>query len=208
LTRGILDAPELAEEEEYAWESQGVAENAPPDEYTVVKAVQYLRGIAYHTRTIEGIDDAAGTLLAQLQAEVERITAWAIREKERPLNSIAHHKAWLAQYYELHPPKKGKTINLPGGSVTSRKVADEWTFPTDKKWVALVQSIRPDLVNVAVETVTTVNKTFLKGACRIKDKVAHLANSDGELIALPISVVAQDEKVTIELEEVADNAQG
>lgn len=155
---------------------------------TLPDAVTTLRRIAYHKRDQARIQSEAVAMIAPLQAQIDQIKAWAADQMEDRQRRIAIHEGRLQVFYLFNPPIKGKTVKLPGGSI-SCKSSDKWAYGDEKALVPLVKANAPDMIRT--KTIEELDKNNFKAKAVIRDGKVFVANSNGELIELPVTVTTE-----------------
>lgn len=110
---------------------------------------------------VEGVSRAARTLarcrllraeLAEVralaQAEIDRWQEWASGEDARIAGRLAWYEAHLeafAQENRRRDPVDGKTVNLPGGRLSTKEQAGKWVVDAEVA-LASAAELRPDLI--------------------------------------------------------------
>lgn len=162
-----------------------LAPSAPSD-LTLPNAVEHLRRKAHHQKRRDAIKVQANLLMAPLLAQVDQIKSWAAAETGDCERRAAFHDNWLIAYATLNPPAKGKTVKLPGGSITSR-TAEKWNYGDEDALLKLLQQSRVPVLRTKVE----LDKKALKSSAYQDENGWYIPNTDGEAISLPITVTTE-----------------
>jgi hypothetical protein len=85
---------------------------------------------------------------ALAQAEIDRWQTWASAEDARITSRLSWYEAHLeafAQEARRRDPENGKTVNLPGGRISTKEQAGKWVVDPEAA-LASAAELRPDLI--------------------------------------------------------------
>lgn len=101
---------------------------------------------------------------ALVQAEKDRLDAWLEARRAAHDTSFLEHQ--LRNYHEarLARDPKAKTIHMPSGHLTARKLPDRWEFD-EAKFLAWAQGRKADFIRTKVE----INKAAAKTGLHVVD---------------------------------------
>lgn len=181
----LLEAAELESVEDLAMAAQDVQDGEyvayEPPRLTLTDAVRALRRIAHHQRAAAEIERQADELIAPLQAEIDRINAWAQAQLEDRRRRIGFWESQLILFYRDNPPAKGKTLQLPGGRISSRDQQPEWAWQDVGALADALWRADPDhpALEIRVRAELALDKSKLKQAVDVLSD-GTVATRDGQ----------------------------
>lgn len=180
-----LDAAVAGDEPDYDTEPE------TPDDQD--HANRLLRRYARVLREVDAVNEV-------YDAEIERIE---VRRRHR-LDILDGQKAWLAQALEMYHRARladdpnAKSIELPNGTLKSRRQQPEWTFDPDV-FVAWAAEHHPDLVRVPAPPAPAPDKVAAKKALSVADGTA-VDPSSGEVVP-GVTVEERGPSFTVEVDQ-------
>ena len=129
-----------------------------PRQMTDADAVQLLRDLAR-------VRARRARTAAAYAAEVQRLTDEAAALDRAPAEREAVIVSTLQVYYGLHPPADGRTLDLPGGSLSARKSPDAIDVTDEAAALAWAREWMPEAIRLTPPKPAkeAIDKAALKG---------------------------------------------
>jgi hypothetical protein len=126
--------------------------------------------------------------------EIKRVKDWEENEFEKSYNQRDYFEGLLTEYYVKNKEIDDNfKINLPYGTVSSRKAQDEWVY-NDKKVINWLEKNNKELIRVKKE----VNKAEFKKMYKVHGENA--ISEQGEIIE-GVEILKRPDNINIKINE-------
>lgn len=149
-------------------------------------------------------------ILDAVAPHLRMIDDWATEEEGRISGEIAHWEGLLVEYHRSvlsDDPKGAKTIRLPHGTLSARKLPDHWEFT--EEFEGWAKGHRPDLLRTEVTKPEAKKAIALTGdGTPVADVVTGPVTEDGAIptaaVEVPgVTVTLGEVRFSVSTEEVA-----
>lgn len=175
---------------------------------TYAEVTDHLTRMRYHRKRIEQYGAETKEIMDRLQAQMDRVLAAHEQRIASHQHSLEWHTDRVVLYAQQNPPHKGRTVHLPGATVSARAQSPEWVWPTDASQIAeiidrLQQSGLHACIRVPAPPPPAIDKVAIKKLGQVQDGKLLVPGPESQLVELPgVSVIERGVAYTVDLEGV------